>query len=50
MYLQDDSIVVFFPPYQYASYADGFLEYALPYSALDAVIRKDGDLWKAIQQ
>ncbi len=49
MYLQDDSIVVYFKPYQYSSYADGFLEYALPYSALDGVIRKDGDLWKAIQ-
>ncbi|MCI3920863.1 DUF3298 and DUF4163 domain-containing protein [Paenibacillus sp. TRM 82003] len=50
MYLQDDSIVVYFKPYQYASFADGFLEYSLPYSELEQVVRKDGDLWKAVQK
>ncbi|MBP1154308.1 MULTISPECIES: DUF3298 and DUF4163 domain-containing protein [unclassified Paenibacillus] len=47
-YLEDNSIVVYFEPYQYKSYASGFPDYRITYDELDRVINKEGGLWKAM--
>lgn len=46
-YLTDDSVIIYFYPYDIAAYAAGFPEFAVPFEKLDEVIDKEGAFWKA---
>lgn len=47
-YLDEDGIVIYFPPYKYTPYAAGFVEFKIKYSELDGIINKESTLWKSI--
>ncbi|MDF2540469.1 MAG: repeat-containing protein [Herbinix sp.] len=49
-YLTDDSLVIYFYPYEIAAYAAGFPEFSIPYEDLKGYINEDGGLWKAFVQ
>lgn len=49
-YLTDESLIVYFTPYEIAAYAAGFPEFDIPFSNLDDYINKDGAFWKAFRQ
>lgn len=49
-YLDDEGIVIFFPPYKYTPYAAGYIEFKIPYKELDTIINKDSELWKSMNK
>lgn len=48
IFLQPGGFAVDFAPYEWASYAQGFLGYAVPFTSVDGIIRKSGSFWKAL--
>lgn len=38
VYLTKEGLIIFFPPYEYASYAEGTLQYQLPYSDIKSIV------------
>lgn len=46
-YLKDDSLVIYFTPYEIAAYAAGFPEFEIPFDELDGCINKKGAFWRA---
>lgn len=48
-YLTDDSVIIYFYPYDIAAYAAGFPEFTVTFEQLDEVIDKDGAFWKAFR-
>ena len=48
-YLTEDSLVIYFYPYDIAAYAAGFPEFAIPFTDLTDVIDKEGAFWKSFQ-
>jgi hypothetical protein len=47
-YLNDEGLVIYFPPYKYTPYAAGFVEFKIKYSELDDVLDKEGAFLKAL--
>lgn len=45
--LTQDSLVIYFAPYEIASYAAGFPEFKIPYGEIMGIIDTEGELWKA---
>ncbi len=48
MFLREGGLVVDFSPYEWASFAQGFLDYYVPFSSLMNVIDTNSPLWKAM--
>lgn len=48
--LAEDSITIYFYPYDIAAYAAGFPEFVIPFTDIDEYINKDGAFWKAFHQ
>ncbi|RDI42318.1 WG repeat-containing protein [Falsibacillus pallidus] len=46
-YLNDDSLIIYFTPYEIAPFAAGFPEFKIPYKDLEPLINKQGELWLA---
>jgi hypothetical protein len=49
-YLKDDSIVIYFYPYEIAAYAAGFPEFEISFEELKDLINKDGAFWKSFHE
>lgn len=45
--LTEDSLIIYFYPYDISAYAAGFPEFEIPYEELKDIINYDGELWKA---
>lgn len=48
--LQDKGIEIYFTPYEIAPYAAGQPSFLIPWEAIDGILDKDGDFWKAISR
>lgn len=46
-FLSEDSLMVYYTPYEIAPYAAGFPTFTIPFTELDDIIDKDGDFWKS---
>ncbi|MBB2184399.1 WG repeat-containing protein [Lachnospiraceae bacterium MD1] len=44
--ITEDSIIIYFYPYEIAAYAAGFPEFPIPFEEIDDLIDKDGAFWK----
>ena len=40
-YIQDDNLVIFFPPYELSYYAKGFIEFPIPLLDLNSILDED---------
>lgn len=40
-YIQDDNLVIFFPPYELSYYAKGFIEFPIPLSDINSILDED---------
>lgn len=45
--ITEDSLHIYFTPYEIASYADGFPEFEIPFEEIMDLINTDGEFWKA---
>ncbi len=48
-YLTQNGITIYFTPYEWASYAQGFLYYPVSYSLVSNIVNKHGAFWNALQ-
>ncbi|QSO52111.1 LppP/LprE family lipoprotein [Alicyclobacillus curvatus] len=48
IYLRSGGFVVDFAPYEWASYAQGFLDYPVSFASVDGIINKSGSFWQAL--
>lgn len=48
--LTDDTLILYFYPYDISPYAAGFPEFEIPYDALKDLINYDGGLWKSFHK
>ncbi|TMW72897.1 WG repeat-containing protein [Alteribacter natronophilus] len=44
-YVTDDSLVVYFAPYEIAAYAAGFPEFPIPFTQIEELIDTSGEFW-----
>ncbi|MDF2908412.1 MAG: repeat protein [Herbinix sp.] len=49
-YLKENSIVIYFYPYEIAAYAAGFPEFEITFEELKDFINKDGAFWKSFHE
>ncbi len=48
--LEEDSIIIYFYPYDIAAYAAGFPQFAIPFIDIDEYINKDSEFWKSFKE
>lgn len=48
IYLVPNGFAVDFSPYEWASYAQGFLDYEVPYDKVMGIINTEGSFWRAL--
>jgi uncharacterized lipoprotein NlpE involved in copper resistance len=46
--ITENSIIIYFYPYEIAAYAAGFPEFPIPFEEIDDLINKDGAFWKCL--
>lgn len=46
--LQQGGLTVYFSPYEWSSYAAGFLAYPVPYTKIASSLNQSGELWKSM--
>ncbi|HKL98327.1 MAG TPA: WG repeat-containing protein, partial [Mobilitalea sp.] len=47
--LTEDSVIIYFYPYDIAAYAAGFPEFNIPYTDLSDIINTEGSLWNSFE-
>ena len=48
IYLEPNGFVVDFAPYEWASFAQGFLDYPVSFASVNSLVDKNGSFWKAL--
>jgi hypothetical protein len=46
-YVNNESLFIYFQPYEIAAFAAGFPTFEIPFSEIDSIINKEGEFWKS---